>query len=82
MADRSSAWIYGRVFEMIVRAVEPKRQKAEARRAWKDMQEFDFAPDDMHAEKALLKLGLAKKKVDPQFPEDGPMIVYYGEDLW
>jgi hypothetical protein len=77
MSDKSSAYIFAAVFEMIAKELPSgPRRKTIARRFWKLSGEFDFSDEDMHADKALIALGLATKEVDPKYPEDGLQVVY------
>lgn len=76
MADRDSAYIFGRVFEMIDALVPESEKREAARKFWKMSREFDFSDDDMHADKALVALGLARKGIDPDYPDDGPTMLY------
>lgn len=77
MSDRSSAEIFGEVFRML--ASDPTVQHtAWAQKIWKMSDRYDFAPEQMHCEKALQKLGLARSGVDPDYPEDGTVWVYGG----
>ena len=58
MSDRTSAGIYSEVFELL--ASDPTAQhKKWALKLWKASFECDFAPEDMHCDKALKKLELA-----------------------
>ena len=43
---------------------------------WKMSREYDFSEYQMEADEALLKLGLARKGVDPDYPEDGDVMLY------
>lgn len=58
MSDRTSAGIYGGVFELL--ASDPTDQHKEwALRLWKASREHDFSPDQMGVDKALKTLDLA-----------------------
>lgn len=77
MSDHSSAYIFGRVFELIAKEVPPGPRRGRiARKFWKMSREFDFSDDEMHADRALVSLRLARKGVDPDYPEDGPTMLY------
>lgn len=75
MADRTSAEVFGLVFEML--AKKPTDENKEmARQLWKKTDGYDFGPSQMDCDAALKKLGLARKGVDPDYPEDGETMVY------
>lgn len=74
MSDTS--YIMGRVFEMIAEEIPEARRKTVARKFWKMAGEIDFSDDEMECDKALIKLGLAKMAIDPNYPEDGLGVVY------
>lgn len=82
MADRSSAYLFGCIFDLIDECVpEPKRTE-EALRFWKMSREYDFSDSQMESDEVLTRLGLAQKGVDPHYPEDGETTIYYGERGW
>jgi hypothetical protein len=37
---------------------------------------YDFAPYQMDADAALIKLGIAKLGIDEEYPEEGQTIIY------
>jgi hypothetical protein len=76
MADRSSAYIFGQIFELIDEHVPADKKRKMALKFWKESRNYDFGPSDMHVDEALTRLGLAKEKVDPRYPEDGPVTMY------
>lgn len=81
MSDRGSAHLFGRVFELIDEHVPPQKQAATVKRFWEMSFEYDFAPEDMHCDPALKRLGYAKEVPNPDYPEDGPITVYkYGRE--
>ena len=58
MADRTSAGIFGDIFNYL--AGEEKMSKEEfAQRLWSDAGGYDFSYDQMGCHEALIKLGLA-----------------------
>lgn len=76
MSDRTSAGIYGGMFELL--ASDPSDQhKKWARKLWKSSFEHDFNPCQMEADKALQKLGLAKQVVNEYGDDD---FVYRNSD--
>ena len=73
MSDSNSAIIYSEVFELL--ASDPTEQhKKWALKLWKASFEYDFAPMDMHCDKALKKLDLAIDGTDTYFGE--PCVLY------
>lgn len=79
MADRSSAAAFGRVFKLLARTPTPA-VRALARDVMRLTDEFDFSPDQMECRTALLKLGVAKMGVHPDFPDDGETTLYFDAD--
>ena len=47
-----------------------------ARKVWAMSREYDFCDDEMYCDRALHKLDLARKGVDPGYPEDGEVWIY------
>jgi len=76
MADRTSAGIFGLVFKLLAKN-PTEEHKAIALKLWKESQYCDFSDDQMDADAALKKLGLARKRVSKEYPEDGP-VWHYG----
>lgn len=75
MADRGSAFIYGSMFRKL--AADPTPQHVRwAKALWRDSFEYDFSPEQMYCDAALRKLGLAKRGLDPEYPEDGQTWIY------
>lgn len=75
MADRSAAELFSEIFKMLASDKPIDRQKV-ARRFWELSGEYDFSHYQLYCDKALIKLGLARKGVDPQYPDDGKTILY------
>ncbi|RJQ25725.1 hypothetical protein C4577_05005 [Candidatus Parcubacteria bacterium] len=75
MADRTSAAIFGDIFNMLA-SDEPIDKKQMALKVWEMSGEYDFTPYQMYCDDALIELGLARKGVDPECPEDGFAIQY------
>lgn len=75
MADRGAAEIFGIIFRKL--AVDPTVQHVRwAKSLWRASFSFDFSPEQMECDATLRKLGLAKKGLDPNYPEDGPVWLY------
>ena len=75
MADRSAASIFQIVFEHLADDPTPKA-KALALVLWHEMQGYDFSYDQLNCGEALGKLGLARRGIDPDYPEDGKTWLY------
>ena len=75
MADRTSAEVFGMMFEFL--AEDPREQhKAFARKLWEKSNHYDFNPYQMYCDDALVALGLARLGLDPDCPEEGEMMLY------
>ena len=75
MADRASASVFGKIFNLL--AKEPTDDhKAIAKEIYQETGNFDFSDYQMYADEALIALGLAKIGIDPQYPEDGEVVIY------
>lgn len=75
MADRTSASLFAEIFRMLA-CDEPPDRKALAKKFWDESANYDFSPYQLYCDDALIKLGLARRGVDPEFPEDGETILY------
>jgi hypothetical protein len=76
MADRTSAEIFGDLFEQLAK-IDDDTARVIARWAMGRTQHYDFTTDQMGADDALLKLGLAKMGKN-EYDEEA--ILYAGED--
>lgn len=80
MADRSSARAFGGVFETLAEHLpEGGTRNMVASQIWTLTREYDFTPDQMNADSALFALGLARRGVHPDWPDDG-VVTLYGPD--
>lgn len=75
MADRTSAGIFGKIFTLLA-DVTPEKHKELAQEFYEASREYDFSEYQMSCDEALIKLGLAKMGIDPDYPEDGEVILY------
>lgn len=77
MADRTSARVFGKVFELLAKNPTDEH-KAIAKEIFAETGEYDFSSYQMDADDALMKLGLARIGVDPNYPDDdeGEMVLY------
>lgn len=71
MSDRSSAYLFSRIFELIDDHVqmEPDRTNL-AREFWMESRSYDFSEYQLGCDNTLLRLGLATRGGDPENPED------------
>lgn len=80
MSDRTSAAIFGYVFELL--AENPSEEhKAIALKLYNFYvaQDYDFSPREMYAGEACLNLGIAKLRVDKTDITDKGILVFPGE---
>lgn len=75
MADRTSARAFAEIFCLLAKKPDD-RAKDIASGVFKISEDYDFAPDQMECDKQLAKLGLARKGIDPDYPEDGTVWIY------
>jgi hypothetical protein len=80
MADRTAAAIFGMVFSALSKHAEEPWVKRLASRLWNETGEFDFSPYQIEDDSALMRLGLAKKGISKEYPEDGEVVLYKGRD--
>lgn len=77
MADRTSARLFGDIFELIVDHLAPGSERDNvARLLWDKTYQYDFTPDQMGCDEALFALGFARRGVDPEYSEDGEVVLY------
>lgn len=79
MADRTSAGLFAKLFELL--AKNPTEEHKEiAREMYNLTSEYDFSDYQMCADDACLTLGIARRGVNPEYPEHGVMTLWPGED--
>ncbi len=75
MADRTSARLFGEIFELL--AENPTDEhKAIAKKIFAKTNDYDFSYYQMDADESLIALGIARKGIDPKYPQDGEVIIY------
>lgn len=79
MADRTSAALFGKIFELLAKNPTDENKKI-ALEIWPFRSEYDFNEYQMDADDSLQILGLAKIGIDPRYPEDGETVLYAGYD--
>ena len=75
MADRTSAQIFGDIFELLAKNPD-ERNKRIAKKIFQLSCGYDFSPYQMYADDACLALGIAKRGIHPECPEDGEVILW------
>jgi hypothetical protein len=75
MADRTSAELFGEIFKLLA-GDGPLDRTALARHFWEKSQGYDFCHYQMYCTEALMRLGLARRGIDPRHPEDGEVMLY------
>ena len=79
MADRTSARIFGMVFEYL--AKDPSIEGVEmAEYMWKESRNYDFSPYQMYCDDALITLGLATEIYDDEVEQE--IVIYKGDERW
>jgi hypothetical protein len=76
MADRTSAEIFGRVFNYLAKSPQSQERDNFAKFMYKATNDYDFDQCQMGCDKALVALGLAKHGINPRYPEDGEVVIY------
>lgn len=75
MADRTSAGLFGKIFELLAKNPSVENQTI-AKEIWPLHHDYDFSEYQMDADEDLIKLGLAKHGIHPDYPEDGITVLY------
>ena len=80
MADRSTAALFGRIFDYLAESNTP-RSRAFAREVWWIMEDggYDFSRRQMEADDALVTLGLATRHAAADGVDDDS-VAYAGDD--
>lgn len=78
MADRTSADIFGRIFELLAKNPTAENKRL-AREIFQLSNKYDFDPYQMYGDEACLALDLARHGVDPTYPEGGVVVLFLGE---
>lgn len=72
--------MFGRVFKLLAEHVPAGAERdVLAAEFWRETRDYDFSPYQMDADEALAALGLARRGVDPDWPDDGEVWLY-GKD--
>jgi hypothetical protein len=82
MADRTSAYLFGTLFEMLADGNTPREEIAA--KFWKMRTEYDFSDYQMGCDEAILKLGFGRRAtqadVDNRIAEAIGCMLYEGYD--
>jgi len=62
MADRTSAVLFGKIFDILA----ADQYEELARKLWDLKSSYDFSSYQMNCDESLIKLGLARKDIDPE----------------
>ena len=81
MADRTSAGLFGTIFELLAKN-PTEEHKAMAKEIFSKTGYYDFSNYQMDADDSLIALGLAVKGIDPKYPDDGETIIYADNDYF
>jgi hypothetical protein len=77
MSDRTSASLFADIFKILADHVPPGDERdALARRIWASTRDYDFSPYQMYADESLISLGLARRGVNPDWPDEGEVTLY------
>ena len=79
MADHTSAGIFGEIFVRLAKTPD-ERNIEFAHWLWGKSMQYDFSPCQMECQDSLVKLGLARRGVDPRWPQDGETWLYKGDE--
>jgi hypothetical protein len=75
MSDRTSAGLFQKIFTLL--AENPTDEhKAIAGVIYSYTTEYDFNEYQMYADDACLTLGIARMGVNPEYPEDGEVVLW------
>ena len=80
MADRTSAALFGKIFELLAKNPTDEH-KAMAKEIWPLTNDYDFSEYQMNADGSLIELGLAKEGKDPLSGEDTLLYADYEGNL-
>lgn len=75
MADRTSARLFGRIFELLAKNPTEEHKRI-AKEIFSETRDYDFNNYQMNVDDELIKLGLARRGVDPKYPDEGEVIIY------
>lgn len=76
MSDHSSAELFGNIFNYLAKDPISDEALKMAKWLWSATSGYDFSAYQMDCDEALIKLGLARKGINPEYPEDGETVLY------
>jgi hypothetical protein len=74
MGDHHSAYLFGQLFRELAKEDFDKQKFAAL--MWEEMKDLDFHWAEMRADEALQRFGYARKRVDPEYPQEGEVWFY------
>lgn len=78
MSDKINAELFGILFDVL--AQNPNEEnKTLAKQFFKLSDSYDFSYSQLCADEALITLGLAKRGINPEWPDEGETVLYFGE---
>ena len=79
MADRTSAALLGQIFKLLAENPTDEHKRI-AQKIWGFSDYYDFSPYQMDADEACYKLGIARRGIHPEYPEDGETYFFEGDE--
>lgn len=74
MSDRTSAEVFAALFDITAHLIPPSDIRDRfVRRIWDLSRGYDFSDEQLECDDSLMKLGLARKWVDPKRPDEESM---------
>jgi hypothetical protein len=81
MSDRGAQDIFGTLFALLgAHSPVPYLYKELSETMWAKAKQFDTSPRDWQCDDELIALGLAKRGISKEYPEDGEITLYKGLD--
>jgi len=75
MADRTSAELFSKIFNLLAKN-PTEENKIIAAEIYSMRNAYDFCDCQMYCDESLIKLGLVKMGINPDSPEDGEVVIY------
>lgn len=79
MSDYNSRYIFEEIWELLSKNPTAEHKKI-AQKLYAFSQEYDFSDEDLSCENACVKLGIAHECVSPEYPEDGIITLWPGDE--
>ncbi|SKA29831.1 hypothetical protein SAMN04488128_103178 [Chitinophaga eiseniae] len=78
MADRTSARLFGKIFTLLAKNPTDEHKEI-AKEIYGFTDDYVFSKYQMCVDEELILLGLARKGIRDDYPEDGEVVIYHGE---